>query len=158
MSTLQRHTPLKAKRAKPRTYKTPRCSRQRCEKAARINGWCESHAEREADRLFSLYIRRRDQGCTGAAVFPEMPCWGDLQAAHIEPRGNHSTRFDPDDVWTLCEAHHSKVDRGSRHAAKARWAVHVLGIERYHELIERAALTTPRTVAIQQALSWLEAA
>lgn len=154
--TLTRQTPLKAKRVKPRAYKTPRCDRQGCKKPAKIQGWCESHAEREADRLFSLWVRRRDGRCTAAEVLTETECRGIPQAAHIEGRRKQSVRFDPANVHQLCSAHHVVVDQHASHAAKARWAISLLGPDGYHELIERAAVTLPRAVAVERALSWLK--
>jgi hypothetical protein len=153
--TLERRTPLKAKRATPRRTLLPRCKVGRCKQIARIDGWCIPHAEHEADRRFSLWVRARDGRCTAAEVLTDRPCEGRLQAAHIEGRAKKSTRYDPDNVWTLCERHHRIVDQHAMHAAKARWAVAVLGVDGYHELIERAATTTDRTTAIERALDWL---
>lgn len=53
-------------------------------------------------------VLERDQGCAGARLVPEVPCWGELHLHHKRRRsqgGDHS----PGNLVTLCAACHSWV-------------------------------------------------
>ena len=63
-----KRSPIKRKATTKRRTTPPRCSVQRCNKRAEIRGWCISHAEQRADRLFSRWVRDRDDRCTAAGV------------------------------------------------------------------------------------------
>ena len=148
-----KRTPLKRKSATKRRRVLPRCSNRQCHAIARIQGWCVRHAEMEADRLFSLWVRERDGRCM--MLYLSLPCEGPLQAAHGEPRGNHATRYDPRNCHALCRAHHMLVDRGSKHALKAIWLGDVLGLAEYQDLLRAALMPVKRVSAIEDALAWL---
>lgn len=78
-----------------------RCSIQRCNKPVRVDTYCRTHATREADRLFSIFIRQRDRKC--------MRCWDDyakveefgLQCCHVVSRKYRATRWDPDNAIAM---------------------------------------------------------
>ena len=110
-----------------------------------------SHAEQKAWKQFSLFVRLRDAHCTGADVF-DTPCVGILQAAHIVGRRNQAVRYDPDNVHAACEGHHRMVDQAGQEHAKYRWALAVLGAERYEALMQRANVMGDRREAIRQQL------
>lgn len=65
-----------------------------------------------ADRLFSLWIRKRDK-------FTCQRCGGkgeSLQCSHFYGRVNESTRFEPDNCITLCYVCHKYFDETDREA------------------------------------------
>lgn len=80
--------------------KSPRCSRQRCSKPARVDKLCATHAKHEADRLFSLAIRERDGRC--------VRCNGTfgLQCAHKISRRYLATRWKKANAVALCSKCH----------------------------------------------------
>jgi len=59
-------------------------------------------------------ITDRDRGCVGARLVTEIACWGPLDPHHILRRSQGGTN-DPDNLVTLCRAHHDWV-----HAHPAR--------------------------------------
>lgn len=142
---------LPRRRATPRRTTSPRCVRQRCNRRAEIADLCVPHAEVAADTAFSAYVRGRDRGCTAVGVLPSTACSGDLQAAHIVGRGNHATRYDPQNVHALCAAHHMRVDQSGREDAKYRWAIDRLGNDGYGELMIRASALVKRRTAVDDA-------
>lgn len=115
-------------------------------------GLCIGHAEAEADRLFSLWVRARDGRCTAKTLF-ESPCSGPLQCAHIIGRRNKAVRFDPDNAHALCAAHHAKVDQHESLGGKYEWIVAVLGEERWQALVERARIPAARFVVVEETLA-----
>lgn len=151
-----KRSPPPRKRTTKRRTTSPRCSVQRCDKPAEIRGWCITHAERRADRLFSRFVRDRDGRCTAAGVL-DGECRGILQAAHIVGRRNYAVRFEPCNVHALCAAHHYTVDQHGQENAKYRWALSALepSIWDYDELMHNAGLMTKRRQAIEEALGWL---
>jgi hypothetical protein len=92
--SLERKTPLKRKRATPRKVKLPlfTCSKQRCTNPARFFSWCALHARKEADRLFSLYIRKRDQMCRVCELEPATQC------GHLISRRYMALRWNPENA------------------------------------------------------------
>jgi hypothetical protein len=66
-----------------------RCKRQRCSKPVRAEGLCAIHAKHEADRLFSLMIRARDERCVRCGE-----TYG-LQCCHKVSRRYMTTRYSP---------------------------------------------------------------
>lgn len=85
--TIKRRTP-KPRRKVPLSIFT--CARQRCDRPIRWHGLCAQHAQREADRLFSLFIRRRDgicQVCRREST--------NLQCAHLISRRYYALRWNP---------------------------------------------------------------
>ena len=117
---------------------------------------CIAHAERKADRAFSLYVRARDARCTAAGMF-DIECRGNLQAAHVVGRRRYSVRFDPANVHALCQAHHYHVDRHGSENAKYRWAVTAIGGGYgFHRLMARADTHVTRRAATEAALAGLK--
>lgn len=147
-----KRTGIKRKPAKPRKFKTPRCTTQRCGKPQRVHSWCVSHAEQTADRRFSRWIRARDDRCTAAGVF-DTPCDGPLQAAHIIGRRRYSVRFDEANVHALCRNHHMHVDQHGSEHAKYHWAVSILGADGFDALMERGSQTVMRAQACEAELA-----
>ncbi len=82
------------------TTKGTTCSRMRCKHPARYLGLCMSHATKEADRLFSLYVLNRDGWCL-ACGSPEAG-----QCAHIISRRYRATRWDILNAVRLCQSCH----------------------------------------------------
>jgi len=84
------------------------------------------------DRLFSKMIRRRDgfrcQRCGAQHAENSMG----LHAAHIFGRGRYSTRFHPDNVWSLCYGCHAFID--SHPHDKIAWGMKKLGTKKYNAL------------------------
>ena len=139
---------MRTTRTKPRRTTTPRCKVQRCNKRAEIAGWCISHAERRADDMFSVWVRQRDEyRCTAAGVL-EGECKLAAQAAHVVGRANHTVRYDPRNVHSLCQAHHMLVDQQGHEAAKYHWAVWLLGETAYQELMDDAREITDRRASV----------
>jgi len=135
----------------------PGCTRQRCKRVGELTDrdgrlLCLTHAEQKADATFQGYVRRRDRGCTAIGVLTSTACLGTTQAAHIVGRGNHAVRYDPENVWGLCAAHHMLVDQTGREDAKFRWAVSRLGVAGVVRLMERAREPTTRRAAVAGAL------
>jgi len=147
-----KRTPLKRKSATKRRTTSPRCERQRCNKRAEIEGLCVSHAEQRADDLMSLWVRARDHFCM--ANF-EHECSGRFQAAHIIGRRNQAVRYDPRNVWSLCDKAHPKVDQHTAFGIKVDWALSLLGEDGFAALREDARVMTDRRQAIEAALGWL---
>lgn len=79
-----------------------RCSRQRCSRPARTLGLCKTHATSEADRLFSLAIRRRDGACLNCGTTRNLQC------AHVVSRRYHVTRWRMSNAVTLCMGCHKR--------------------------------------------------
>ena len=50
----------------------------------------------------------RDGGCRGRALIPELSCWGRLDPHHILRR-SQGGQDSPDNLVTLCRAHHDWV-------------------------------------------------
>jgi hypothetical protein len=151
---VKRSVPIKRRRTTKRRTTTPRCSVRGCNKPAKIRGWCVSHAEQVADRLFSRWVRDRDGRCTAAGVL-DGECKGILQAAHVVGRRNHAVRFNNQNVHALCAAHHYTVDQHGQENAKYRWASSVIGEKPYVWLMDYAHKPVKRILAIEDALSWL---
>lgn len=81
--------------------KAPRCSIQRCGKPRKVDTYCRTHATREADRLFSILIRNRDQKCRRCSAEFGMQC------CHIISRRYRSTRWDPENAIGMCYKCHA---------------------------------------------------
>lgn len=81
---------------------------------------------KEADRLFSLFIRERDGACRR--------CGGTyaLQCHHLIPRVYRKVRFEPDNGVSLCSACHMYVTHRPLEAEEL--AIEWIGAQRYDEL------------------------
>lgn len=55
---------------------------------------------KRADKLFSEYIRNRDQRCRNCGTFERLQC------AHLISRSYKSIRVDPDNAVALCQSCH----------------------------------------------------
>jgi hypothetical protein len=151
---VKRTAPIKRRRTTKRRTTTPRCTVRGCNKPAKIRGWCVSHAEQVADRLFSRWVRDRDGRCTAAGVL-DGECKGILQAAHYVGRRNHTLRYDGYNVHALCAAHHYTVDQHGQEHAKHRWILAAVGRGTHDLLVRDAGIITKRQDSIEGALGWL---
>jgi 5-methylcytosine-specific restriction endonuclease McrA len=100
--SLQRKTPMKQVRSKPRRKPTFTCSIRGCDTAPRYFPYCGKHARKEADRLFSLYIRARDRGCRMCTDRTNLQC------AHLISRRYFAVRWEPENAVALCVGHHKQ--------------------------------------------------
>jgi len=101
---LKRKTPLKAKRASKRRVAQP-CSILRCKRRAAVLDLCKTHAQREADRLFSLRVRAVGY-CQLAIWAPHVRCGGALPCCPIVSPRYHPIRFGLGNALAGCAAHH----------------------------------------------------
>lgn len=124
--SLERKTPLKSVRAKPRRLPLFSCSRQRCTNPPRFFGWCSKHAKLEADKLFSKLIRTRDRYCQMCGTDYDLDC------AHIFSRGYFSTRWDPANAVALCSGHHKEFTH--RPIEWDDWCIERMGREAWDAL------------------------
>ena len=124
-----KRTPLRRKALRPKTTRT---TRQRTLTSLR----------KEADRLFSRYIRHRDGVCQ--ARDEDRPCGGVLQCAHLISRrpGYLATRYDHDNAVALCAAHHKWFTE--RPLEWWDWCENRLGPVRWEELRDRAKASKGR--------------
>jgi len=60
---------------------------------------------KQADKLFSVFIRARDGRCRAAGAY-DVTCSGNLQCCHIIGRGEIAIRVNPDNALAMCQAHH----------------------------------------------------
>lgn len=60
---------------------------------------------KELDRVFSLYIRKRDKGRCWAANWPKPRCSQDMQCNHKIGRANYRLRWDERNAVCGCSAH-----------------------------------------------------
>ena len=111
------------------------CSKQRCRRPAKTAGWCKSHATAEADRRFSLWIRRRDGGRCMACGSTER-----LQCAHIVSRRYRATRWDNDNAVALCSRCHTNY---THHPLEwHEWVDRTFG-DAHYGLLRAQALNSP---------------
>ena len=128
--------------------KSARCKKQRCSKPVRAHDLCASHAQMEADALFSKQIRHWYGSCVAddkSSSFwqgPYFACSGRLSCAHLISRGYHSTRWEFDNAVALCASHHRWLD--THPLQKDDMCEAWLGEERWNELrVQAKALTKP---------------
>jgi hypothetical protein len=139
--TLERRTPLRrrtgirSRRPTPRRLPETSCVGRTargtaCRGRIYFDRWCFRHAVKEADRLFSLVIRRRDRRCQIC------PTDRDLQAAHLASRGYYAVRWAEENAVALCRADHKRMTH-----APLEWDVWVaerLGADVWDALKRRA--------------------
>lgn len=90
----------------------------------------------QADRLFSQYIRIRDGKCLRCLSPVEFNDKGlpiSHQASHFQGRGKEATRFDTDNVCTLCMGCHMYFT--AHPAEHYQWQVQRLGEDGVNKLI-----------------------
>src|SRR3990167_6316603 len=149
-TALARRSPLRRRVAlRSGGLKTGRSPRKRTQGQLRIRYTA-------LDRLFSMWIRRRDQVCQrcGRTV-------GRLEAAHMFGRGKHSVRYNPENCYALCggpnsAACHRWMDL--HETEKHAWLKARIGEERYALLAVRAR--TPlvggmRRIQLSAIKAWL---
>lgn len=89
----------------------------------------------KADRVFSWFIRTRDDWrCTRCGAYHEPPTTA-LHASHFWGRSRESTRFDPENVDAHCMGCHRHL--GSNPAEFAEWKRKQLGDNRFKALMIR---------------------
>lgn len=90
---------------------SPPEDRCRCGNAIRwLDRYCNNCAEREADRVFSLWIRKRDGRC----VVPGCRSRRSLECAHILTRAHRRIRWAAENAVALCggqDGHHAYFTR-----------------------------------------------
>src|SRR3990167_1390481 len=129
-TALARRSPLRRRVAlRSGGLKTGRSPRKRTQGQLRIRYTA-------LDRLFSVWIRRRDRGCQRGGR-----AGGRLEAAHMFGRGKHSVRYHPDNCYALCGgpnpvACHKFFD--THETEKHAWLKARIGEERYNLLHVRA--------------------
>lgn len=104
---LKRRTPLRPCSPTKRRIKQ-KCKKMRCSRpAARGLDICLTHAKGEADRLFSLLVRKRGYCEAHARETGKYECRADLQCAHIISRRYLNVRWDTENALCLCAGHHA---------------------------------------------------
>lgn len=101
------------RRKKARRTRSPRCLTRGCDRIARIEGFCKTHAKRLADSKFSRRVRSSGRCHAASAagwIGPTFDCKGPLQCAHLISRSYLNTRWDYDNARALCAAHHRWLD------------------------------------------------
>ena len=149
-TALARRSPLRRRVAlRSGGLKTGRSPRKRTQGQLRIRYTA-------LDRLFSVWIRRRDRVCQRCGR-----AGGRLEAAHMFGRGKHSVRYAPENCYALCggpnpAACHRLFD--THETEKHEWLRMRLGEERYVALAVRAR--TPlvgvmRRIQLSAVQAWL---
>lgn len=107
-----------------------------------------------ADTAFSRYIRLRDGKCLRCLIPVKLNAQGlpvSLQASHFQGRGKENTRFDPDNVCTLCMGCHMYF---TAHPAEHYvWQVRRLGQGLVDEVVLRSNLYVKKDRKLQ-AMYW----
>lgn len=107
--------------------------------------WNSKITIRKTDRLFSLYIRKRDGRCVYA-----VKCSGhprdikELDCSHYHGRRKESVRFDPENCDAACKACHLFVHTAEGQKWLDEWKENKLGIQRFNLLNFRANMTRKR--------------
>jgi len=94
----------------------------------------------KADTVFSQYIRLRDMKCKRCGSIVELNDKGlpvSHQASHYWSRGKESTRFDPENVDTLCFGCH-QIWGGDEREEYKKFKVNQLGEDGFKKLDFRA--------------------
>lgn len=108
-----------------------------------------------ADEYFSRYIRKRDKECKrchSAVQFNDVGLPVSHQASHFFGRAKESTRFDPDNVDTLCHGCHQHWGSADREGYR-QFKLTQLGQKEYDSLVIRAGTYKKK----DRAMSLLEA-
>lgn len=107
-----------------------------------------------ADKAFSHYIRLRDMKCLRCGSLVRLNDKGlpiTHQASHFQGRGKESTRFDPDNVCTLCTGCHMYFT--AHPAEHVAWQVERLGQTLVDQIVLLSNLYTKKDRKLQ-ALYW----
>ncbi len=95
MASVARKSVARGRRGTPLVKKRPKKKRP-----------SRTSQTREADRLFSLKVRARGH-CELWLLNTNLRCEGNLQCCHIIGRRYRSTRWDEDNAFCGCQAHHT---------------------------------------------------
>lgn len=117
------------------------CLRQRCKHRVWLAGLCRTHAKREADRLFSEFIKERDRICMATTDFwlgAQFDCvtFQGLHCAHLRRRGYLAIRWDPRNAVALCAGHHKWFDDNT--IEKEDMRLQYWGRRRYNAIKKKA--------------------
>lgn len=98
----------------------------------------------KADKLFSIYIRERDQHC----YFCNNKA---TQNSHFWGRGHSATRYDPENCDGICGGCHMRHE-GSKQGLYREKKIEQLGEDGYMALQRRAMSTVKRSDAIARCM------
>lgn len=107
----------------------------------------------KADSLFSKWVRERDGKCVRCGKTTN------LQASHFWPRAWSSTRFDPENVDSLCYGCHYGNIQGWERAKQGEYRqfkINQLGVKAYADLEKRANSKMKQKDSIAQFMAWYE--
>lgn len=93
---------------------------------------------RSTDKLFSLYIRTRDNWTCQFCHRDFSEKKGGLDCSHYWTRGRENTRFDPENCIALCKYHHDKLGHGDGRDDYKKLMLERLGQEELDKLDIRA--------------------
>lgn len=122
--------------------------------------WQSKTTIRPADKVFSEYIRRRDNHCVYATPrCKNWTTWRDLTCSHFIKRRYNSVRYDPDNCDAACRSCHRWVEDTYEGAAwLEQFKRTQLGERRYAGLFLRKQQTVKRddTIALAYAKQLLK--
>ena len=129
--TIARRQPLLRKRAKPRSYKTPRCVSRGCRQPQEDLARCRKHRDHHLD---DLWRTRVGEGCELLILHQQhgFPCRGPIQAGHGLDRDEKPVRWVLLNRFWSCSAANKWAYENKR-----RWFVYVraaLGANVYEHL------------------------
>ena len=101
-------------------------------KKTRIKSYIHT-AEKVLDKVFSLWIRRRDKICQFPLRSKDDYHAGSLQNSHFYGRNARSVRWDEDNCDAICARHHQFLEE-RKNAEYADWKLRQLGQERFDAL------------------------
>lgn len=100
------------------------------------------------DKLFSEYIRTRDNWACRRCLAKHPPPTNALHCAHIFTRSKKSTRFDPENAVALCYGCHSFLDRNP--LEKYDWYIKNFSQEKFDRLRLRSNIPGKPDVALHK--------
>ena len=89
--------------------------------------------EADIDKLFSVFIRQRDEVCQFPLRSPEDYHLGNLQNSHFFGRSARSVRWDEDNCDALCARHHQFLE-SRKNGEYADWKLQQLGAFKFATL------------------------
>ena len=111
----------------------------------------------QADRYFSMYIRKRDGKCMRCGSPVQFNDKGDPishQASHFQGRRKEATRFDLDNVDCLCTGCHMYFTANP--AEHYTWQVNRKGQQTINEIVIRSS-SYKKKDRVMEALIWKQA-
>lgn len=106
-------------------------------KPIKVDMWSLS----EADRIFSGFIRGRDEVCQGCATAWYLGC------SHWEGRETYSTRYDPDNCVLFCSDCHLLFEKDKE--LYYRFMLHRLGKKKFEQLQKRTEIRINKETSIR---------